>query len=483
MKLISNLPRRVLLWVALAALAGLSLLSVGSSESPAASLTAAPRSSDYGQLVSYQSLVDWQGGEACVMTPVGARLAPSLVASLAAGLPASLPANVAAKVVAASFQEETRILARDPVRTIRDPYSGFSAVAVDMERDEVIVTDENLFQVLVFDRLDNTPPWAAMTEPKRILGGSETKIQFQCGLYIDQETGDFYAVNNDTVDTIVIFSRQAEGNVKPDRELSTPHGAFGIAVSEEHDELFVTVQHDQAIVVYHKTASENDSPIRLIQGDRTGLADPHGTALDTKNDLLFVANYGSTHKVRSDVFGEGVPSAGNRRGRDNWPLGREHAVPGSGSFHPPSITVYARTASGDTPPLRRIQGPRTQLNWPTGLAFHSQRGELFVANDMGNSILVFDGEAAGNVAPKRVLKGPKTGIDNPTSVFVDTKNEELWVANFGAHSVTAYEVTASGDTAPLRTIRSSSPDKPSLMIGNPGAIDYDSRRGELLVPN
>ena len=102
---------------------------------------------------------------------------------------------------------------------------------------------------------------------------------------------------------------------------------------------------------------------------------------------------------------------------------------------------------------------------------------------MGPSILVFDANARGDVAPKRVLKGPKTKLANPTSVALDRKNGELWVTNFGAHSATAYPIAAAGDVAPLRTIRAAPVTAPSLMIGNPGALTYDSKRQEILVPN
>ena len=76
-------------------------------------------------------------------------------------------------------------------------------------------------------------------DPKRIIAGEDTKIEFQCGLYIDPENGDIYAVNNDTVDTLVIFDRDAKGNTEPTRELKTPHGTYGIAVDEDANELFL----------------------------------------------------------------------------------------------------------------------------------------------------------------------------------------------------------------------------------------------------
>jgi hypothetical protein len=102
---------------------------------------------------------------------------------------------------------------------------------------------------------------------------------------------------------------------------------------------------------------------------------------------------------------------------------------------------------------------------------------------MGPSIVVFDAAAEGNVAPKRVLKGSRTALANPTAVSLDLKNNELWVANFGGHSGLAFDIKAAGDTAPKRTIRNAPPNAPSLMIGNPGAVGYDTKRENILVPN
>ncbi len=371
---------------------------------------------------------------------------------------------------------------KKPARMIRDRYPSYSSVAVDPSKNEVVLTDENLFNVLVYNRLDNTSP-TGITEPKRAIGGLKTKIEFQSGVHVDPKNGDIYAVNNDTVDTLVIFSGQAKGDVRPERELHTPHGTFGIAMDEAHQEFLLTVQHDSAVVTFPKTAKSDDAPIRLLQGEHTLLADPHGIAFDTKNDLIFVTNHGSVHQVRPGALvASGLIRASDLR-KPNWPLGFGNAIPGSGKNLPPSVTVYSRTASGDAAPLRVIQGPKTQMNWPTGIAFDSRSNELFVANDMGDSILVFDGSAKGDVAPTRVLKGPKTLIKNPTGIYIDAINDELWVANFGNHTATAYKLTAAGDTAPLRTIRSAPADQPTLSIGNPHPVAYDTKREQLLVPN
>ncbi|MBI2815583.1 MAG: hypothetical protein HYX72_01455 [Acidobacteria bacterium] len=362
---------------------------------------------------------------------------------------------------------------RSPVRVIRDSYATYSAVAVDLDSGEVYLQDENLFGFKVFNRLDNTPPTAAFTEPKRIVAGINTKMEFNCGLYVDPASGDVYSVANDSVDTLVVFPRDARGNVAPKRELSTPHGTFGIAVDEARQELYLTVQHSNSVVAYRKMAAGDEKPLRTLQGPSTQLEDPHGIALDTKNGWLFVSNHGHARREPiSDWDSDATTS-----------LDRQAIARTGGYFEPPSITVYPWGAKGNTAPLGIIEGPRTQLNWPAAMAVDSERGELFVSNDVGDSILVFRTSDSGNVAPRRFIRGPKTGISNPTGVFADTKNQELWVANMGNHSATVFPLLAHGDVAPLRTIRSAPLGKKALGIGNPGAVAYDSKRNEILVPN
>jgi len=344
---------------------------------------------------------------------------------------------------------------RSPLRVIRDAYPTYSAIGVDTNSNEVFLQDENLFGIKVFNRTDNTSPGAAFTEPKRVLGGLLTKLEFNCALYIDPKSGDIYSVNNDTVDTLTVFPRDAKGNVKPMRALHTPHRAYGIAVDEEAQELYLTIEHPPEIVVYRKMANGEDKPIRTLKGDNTHLADAHGIAIDPKNGWMFVSNHGSA-------------STPTKKG---------------GWFDPPAITVYPFKASGDTAPIRTIAGPQTQLNWPAHVYVDREHGDLYVANDGGDSILVFRETDNGDVAPMRVLKGHQTGLKSPTSLFVDTKNNELLVSNMGNHSATVYPRTAAGDVTPLRTIRSAPPGKLADMIGNPGAAAYDSKRKEILVPN
>src|SRR5207245_4440374 len=245
---------------------------------------------------------------------------------------------------------------------------------------------------------------------------------------------------------MTVWDRNARGNVKPTRKLHTPMATFGIAADEENQQLLLTVQDNQAVVTFKKNAKDLDGPVRLLQGPKTRMADPHGIAVEPKTGLMYVTNWGTVNERQAG----GPP----RFGHALWPIGRNNNIPGTGRFEPPSITVFRKDASGDVAPLRVIQGPKTGLNWPTSIAVHPDRGELFVANDTADTVTVYRTDSNGDAVPIRVLKGPRSMIKNPTGVALDLKNNELWVANFGGHSATVFPVDAAGDPTPKRVIRS-----------------------------
>jgi DNA-binding beta-propeller fold protein YncE len=376
-----------------------------------------------------------------------------------------------------------------PTRFIKDPWPAWSAIAVNPENDIVVMTDENLHRIVEYHRLDSTPPNVEMTEPRRVIGGTNTNTEMLCGVYIDPKTLEVYVTNNDTVNWMPVFSREARGNVAPDRALATPHRTWGIAADEIRQELYMTIQSPSAVVVYRKTASGADEPLRILEGDATELADARGIAVDVTNDLLVVSNHGHRQFYGGPAVSSWTGTWAAWIAEDGFPqqtglrtLPRRH-VPGLGRFELPSINIYERTASGNARPLRVIKGPRTQLNWPGHVVVHEQRREIFVANDADDSILVFRLSDSGDVAPTRVIKGPRSGLKNPAGIALDRVNGELWAANMGNYSATVYPIAASGDVLPVRTIRGGPAGRVGLMIGNPGAIAYDTRRQQILVPN
>ncbi len=373
---------------------------------------------------------------------------------------------------------------RPPARYLKDPYPAFSSIAVNAENDMVVVTDENLFRIVEYSRRDNTPAAASITEPRRVIGGSNTKTEMMCGSYIDPKTLDVYVTNNDTQNWLPVFSREARGNAVPDRMLMTPHRTWGIAGDEAKNELYLTVQDPPLVIVYRKQAANNEAPLRILEGDATQLADPHGITFDNQRNLMLISNHGH----RRFYGGPAVSTMKlpweewiNRTDDLNSP--QPQRLLGAGQFDLPSITVFQKGVSGNTAPVRIIKGAKTQLNWPSHIAVHEARGEIFVANDADDSVLVFKVTDSGDVAPTRVIKGPRASIKNPTGLTVDQKNNELWVTSMGNYTITVFPVAAGGNVQPMRIIRGGPPNRTALMIGNPGAVGYDRKRQEILVPN
>jgi DNA-binding beta-propeller fold protein YncE len=383
---------------------------------------------------------------------------------------------------------------RPPVRYLRDARPAFSAIAVNAENNIVMVADENNGRIVEYSRLDNTPPGAPPTEPRRVIEGLATHSEMPCAIYLDPVTLETRIINNDTQNWMPIFSRESRGNVKPTRILPTPQSSWGLAVDETNQEMYLTVQGPDAVVVYRKNAANFEVPIRILEGDETQLADTHGVTVDAKNNLLIVANQGTRRLHNGPV--------GTLRPRDEWSRAWERSMRNSGTgglnsfvsifqggapeygrYELPSINIFTRTASGNTAPLRVIKGPRTQLNWPSTIAVHEGRGEIFVANDADDSVLVFRVTDNGDIAPTRTIKGSRTQVLNPTGIALDSTNNEVWVASMGNYTLTAFPMTATGDIAPVRQIRGAPAGGRFNMVGNPGAVGYDSRRQEILVPN
>ena len=425
----SNQQRGAAKWLGAAIAAGVFLISAG--DRP---LRLEP-SQGSAQLISVEQMPD-----ACRM-PTGA---------------GSESGSLFAEFEPTVYAADTVDLTRPPVRTIKDTYPIYSSVAVDPVRDEVILQDTNLFGIRIFNRTDNTPASSESTTPKRVIQGDQTHCEYNNGLTVDSKTGEIYSVAMDTEDNVLVFRGGAEGNVAPVRIIKTPHRNFASALDDEKNELYVTIQYPPKVVVYKKDASGTAQPIRVLEGPNTYLHDTHGIALDFQRKLMFVGTWGNSSDPN---------------------------VAGSGKFYPPSINVYPLGASGDTAPLRIIQGPKTQLDWAGGMALDPETGNLWVADDVGGGILVFKGTDEGDVSPSQIITGPKTGLNHPTGISFDTKNREVWVSNMGNSSASAFPVNANGDVAPIRTIRSAPLGRKSVKFGKPQAVAFDSKRDLYLVPN
>lgn len=226
-------------------------------------------------------------------------------------------------------------------------------------------------------------------------------------------------VANFSNDSVTVYSQTANGNVAPLRTLAGAatglSGPFAIAVDTVNSELLVGNGTTNSITVYPLGATGNVAPLRTLAGAATGLNSPLGIYVDAVNNELLVAN----------------------------------------NFDPGSITVYSRTASGNTAPVRTLAGAATGVLFPISVTVDNTHNELIVANNNGSttlsSITVYARTASGNVPPIRSISGAATGLMNPDGTAVDVVNNELAVADCNGF-VSTFARTASGNVAPLRTI-------------------------------
>jgi DNA-binding beta-propeller fold protein YncE len=142
-----------------------------------------------------------------------------------------------------------------------------------------------------------------------------------------------------------------------------------------------------------------------------------------------------------------------------------------------AITVYARTATGNTPPIRVLAGPATGLSSPAGLAVDLVNDELYVVNLTAQSVTVYPRTATGNSPPLRTVSGNLTTLDGPRGISVDPANGEFSVANRSGFSVTTWSRTANGNVAPLRALRT------PMAFSNPWGVLIDVAHDEIAVAN
>lgn len=229
-------------------------------------------------------------------------------------------------------------------------------------------------------------------------------------------------------------------------------------------------------------------PSQAISGADTGLFSPFSVFVDSINGEIFVSNNNS--KVNSIAVysrndtGDVLPQRkiqGPNTGLDT-PSGiyvdtnnDEIAVANSGND---SVTIYSRTATADASPTRVITGAATGIRGPGGV--YEFNDEIYVTNGPDDSITVYDRNwSPASPAPKRIIQGPTTGLNTPCGIYVDAT--EIAVVNNGNNSITFYDQagdSANGDVYPLRTIKG---DKTG--ISNACGLFVDAPHNEVAIAN
>jgi hypothetical protein len=215
-----------------------------------------------------------------------------------------------------------------PIRTIAGSNTGLASpngIALD-RRGTLYVANGN-GSVVVY-----APGAHGNVSPIRMISGSSTGFHSEVGVALaangNLQVLDIYCTGFPVrcTSSLLVFGRDANGNVAPIRSRSLGMEALGIAL-DEHGETFLPgfqiFGFAPRVVVLGRSGRHI---IGRIRGRKTQLFDPHAIA---------VAEYGSVYVTNAD-----------------------------------SVTVYARNAHGDVAPIRTISGSNTGLAAPNGIAVH-----------------------------------------------------------------------------------------------------------------
>ena len=140
-------------------------------------------------------------------------------------------------------------------------------------------------------------------------------------------------------------------------------------------------------------ASGEEAPIRLLQGDKTGLADPHGIAVDGKNDLIFNRTDQGHVQPRAVMAGPKTGLTSFSPIQVYPPRGEIiAAVPGRSeelSTASAFVGVWSINDKGDIPPRWTIGGPQGMLKKPRGVTLDPKNKTLMVSDKYLNAVLTY----------------------------------------------------------------------------------------------
>jgi len=142
------------------------------------------------------------------------------------------------------------------------------------------------------------------------------------------------------------------------------------------------------------------------------------------------------------------------------------------------VLVYSAASIGGASPVATIEGSKTRLDYPRGVAVDAD-GKIYVT--MFEGISVFSAGSNGNVKPIAKVTSNNTGLTEPSSVAVGSDGK-IYVADkhLGPHScgrVLLYRSGSSGDALPIAVI-----EGPHTVLQQPIGVAVDSR-GNVYVTN
>ena len=229
---------------------------------------------------------------------------------------------------------------------------------------------------------------------------------------------DEMLVANPFAQAILVYRGGANGEEAPIRVIQGPRtqlagttvaGLDRLEVDPIHNE--IAVPNGDSILVFTREANGDVPPLRIIQGPDTQLRGAQSIAVDPVNNVIIVGDsrrgQGPYNGVLTvfDRTGQGNikprgmiggPNSGIIRinqiqayGPKGWIVATQ---PGRGDRQEPEgiyVGVWSVNDTGDVPPRWKIGGPKSTMKKPRGVVLDPKHKELIVADMRLNAVLTY----------------------------------------------------------------------------------------------
>lgn len=263
--------------------------------------------------------------------------------------------------------------------------------------------------------------------PATSITGAATGLSSPQRILLDRATDRLFVANPGSSSILVFDAASTKtGNAAFSRSISGASTLLvaptDLALDTVNDVLYVADGSSILVYLGASTTSGNVPPVHNITlGFAVG-----GILLDSPNNRLYVADIannaidrleGASVQNGAAVIAATITGAATGLAHPGGmaldALGRL-IVGNTGT--PASLTIFASaaTASGNVAPAAIISGTATLLAAPEQLALNTAAtgGDLYVADNLAGSIFVFTNIAIanGNIAPARTINGASTGL-------------------------------------------------------------------------
>lgn len=137
-------------------------------------------------------------------------------------------------------QRPALVIDKAPVRVIEDANPSFNAIAMDSADDEVFISNNNKAStpsILVYPTEFKTTD--RVMEPRRRIGGPESRLGDICGLALSPQNKEIYTVQGEETE-MKVFPLDGNGDMDASRSLTIDHGAADVYLDSKHDELYIS---------------------------------------------------------------------------------------------------------------------------------------------------------------------------------------------------------------------------------------------------